>query len=387
MRKYLLELFSLWRIVLFGFTFIAGFLLPFSPRFPYSDIYFQKSNIPYWIWSFANFDGVHYLTIAKSGYSAQFTQVFFPLYPLSLYLFSKLFPWVNMIILGIFISNIFFILLLTVFWRLLEIDYRVDQIKWIIIFLLVFPTSFFFGSLYTESFFLFLIICSFLFARKHKWWLAGMLGALATATRLVGIFLLPSLIYEWLLFSEKRKTSEIKNIFYRKLNSIYNAKFLLLIPLGLLFYMFFLQIKFHDWLLFWHVQPVFGASRSGNSMILFPQVLWRYFKIMLNVPVSQEMFWISLSEVLFTLLSISCLIYAHFKKVRFSYLIFSWCAVIIPTLTGTFSSMPRYILVAFPMYIALGLMRNTKLKAVLILIFVLLLTIYTILFSRGHWVS
>ncbi len=87
--------------------------------------------------------------------------------------------------------------------------------------------------------------------------------------------------------------------------------------------MVYLQLVFGDWLYFWHAQPVFGAERSGGSIVLLPQVFWRYLKILSSVSINTQMFWISLSELTFTILAIISLIYAHVKKVRLSYLIFS----------------------------------------------------------------
>ncbi|EKE13917.1 MAG: hypothetical protein ACD_12C00753G0001, partial [uncultured bacterium] len=187
----------IWRSLLFLFSFLGGVLLAFKPTFPYSDIYLISSGLPDWVWSFANFDGVHYLTIAKNGYSAQFTQVFFPLFPIIINILHRIFPIINPIIIGLFISNLFFLFTCLVFYKLLKLDYKNDVVRWGIIFLCFLPTSFFYGSLYTESLFLFLIIAAFYAARKKFWWLAGALGGLASATRFVGIFLLPALLWEW----------------------------------------------------------------------------------------------------------------------------------------------------------------------------------------------
>ena len=365
--------FLIWRTCLFLVAWFGEKLLTFNPRFPYTDVFLIPSGLPHWLWSFANFDGVHYLTIAKSGYAAQYTQVFFPLYPLLISVVHRILPLVNPIVIGLFVSNSFFLLTIFILYKLFSLDYDRKTIKWIMLFLIFFPTSFFFGSIYTESLFLFLTVCSFYAARKKRWWLAGICGGLASATRLTGIFLLPALLWEW-------HKNKIKN-------KILSSPILYLVPLGLVSYMIYLQFKFGDWLYFWHAQPVFGAERSGSGIILLPQVIWRYLKILFYVPLTSEMFWISFLEVLFTLFSIILLVIAHLKKVRVSYLIFSWLAIIIPPLTGTFSSMPRYILVAFPIFISLGLIHNKYYKIILLAVFCLLLSALTILFTGGHWVS
>ncbi len=399
MTGFIIASFAIWRVLLFIIAGVGASFWAFLPRFPYSEIFLTSSGYPSWIWSFANFDGVHYLTIAKSGYSAQFTQVFFPLFPILLGLADKILFFVSPIINGLLISNICLFIALVIFSRLLSIDYKSNDIKWMILFVLIIPTSFYFGSLYTESLFLLFVISSFLAARKKRWWLSGIFGALATASRLVGIFLLPALLWEW--HKEKCKMQNakckitIKNLklseFHRYIFHfsffIFNSPVTYLVPLGLVAYMVYLQIAFGDWLYFWHVQPIFGAERSGSSIILLPQVIWRYIKILTSIPIAKESFWIPLLELTSTISAIVLLLIAHIRKVRLSYLIFSWLAVLTPTMTGTFSSMPRYILVAFPMFITLGLIKSRPFKILLSVICYLLSVILIILFTRGHWVS
>ena len=75
MISFLISIFLIWRISLFFVAWLVEQILKFAPRFPYADIFLIPSKLPAWMWSFANFDGVHYLTIAKQGYSAKFTQV------------------------------------------------------------------------------------------------------------------------------------------------------------------------------------------------------------------------------------------------------------------------------------------------------------------------
>lgn len=377
MSRFIIIIFFIWKISLFIIAWFGEKILTFSPRFPYADILLIPSHLPSWLWSFANFDGVHYLTIAANGYTAQYTQVFFPLYPLLLGITQRIFPFLGPILNGLFISNIFFLLSLYMFAKLLALDYKKDIIKWILLFLLTFPTSFFFGSIYTESLFFFLVIASLYTARKRKWLLVGILGGLASATKLIGIFLLPALILEMI----DKQNLRFKSIIYTLRSP------LLLIPVGLLSYMLYLQVNFGDWLYFWHAQPVFGAERVGSSIVLLPQVIWRYLKIFTTLPITAESYWVSMEEFISTLGSLILLYIAYRKKVRPSYLLFSILAVITPTLTGTFSSMPRYILMAFPIFISLGMLKSKLFKIILIFVFTALLVLLTLFFTRGHWVG
>lgn len=374
--KGLLVLIIFWRLILFTVAFIGGLSFKFTPSFPYSEALLQDSLLPSWVWSFANFDGVHYLTIAKSGYSAQFTQVFFPLYPLAINILHRLMYFVHPILIGITLSSVAFFLSLIIFIKLLRQDYNKKIIVWTIFFLVLSPVSFFFGSLYTESVFFLFILLSFYFGRQRNWLLAGIFGAMASLTRLVGILLFPALLWEiWNAYGvNKKKISP-------------GSAFLLLIPAGLGIYSLYLYIAFKDALYFWHAQGVFGAERSGNSIIFLPQVLWRYVKIFVTVPPSQHIFWISLFEFCVTIVALFLLFLGYKKKIRMSYLIFGALAVIIPTLSGTLSSMPRYMVIVFPIFIALGMIKSTNVKIILLVLSAILLAISTVVFTRGNWLS
>ncbi len=380
-NKFIVSLISLsvffivWRITLFGLAFISPYLIcTWGDRFPYVQEQLISSKLPYWIWSGGNFDGVHYLTIAKSYYSANYTQTFFPLYPLLIRIIAKTIFFNRYLLAGLFISNFSFFVSLFFLKKLLILDGYKNCLKWIFIFLLFFPTSFYFGSLYSESLFLMLIIGSLYLARQKKWFYSIIFGIIASATRLMGIFILPALIYEYVL--QNRKKTQLTGILP-----------FFLIPLGLVSYMVYLKIKFTDPLLFWHVQPVFGAQRLGSSIILPPQVIYRYIKIFLTVNISSLAFLNAFFEFFTFILGIILLSLAHKLKVRLSYLIFSWPCLILPSLTGTLSSMPRYILICFPIFIVLGIIRNKFVKLLILLFSFCFLSLFMILFTRGYWVG
>lgn len=364
--KNIIKIFILWRILLFFIAFVGSKILPFGYKFPYAESLLEKSGLPPFVWSFANFDGVHYLTIAQMGYQAQFTQVFFPLYPILIHVLNP----GNLIISGLLISNAAFFLSLIALYKLLKLDYSNDTIKWVFIFLLLFPTSFYFVSVYTESIFFLFALISFYFARKDNWLYSGIIGFFASLTRFFGIFLLPALLIEWYL--QKKPVSKLLP--------------LILIPAGLLIYMLYLEINFNDPLYFIHAQPVFGAERTGGSIILLPQVVFRYLKMLLTVNPQSLPFFNAIFELIISLIFFILSIIALFKT-RFSYAFFSFCAYIIPTLTGTFSSMPRYVLILFPCFIVLAGIKNKFLKILTALVFATLLIISAVLFTRGYWIA
>ena len=117
--SWILVRFVIWRVFLLAVSVYALAAISFKPSFPYWETILEP-NAPSALWGWANFDGVHYLTIAKEGYSAQFTQAFFPLYPLLIRLFSHLVP--NSIYAGLLISHFCFFISLLLLYKLVRMD-------------------------------------------------------------------------------------------------------------------------------------------------------------------------------------------------------------------------------------------------------------------------
>lgn len=379
--------FSIWRIAIFAIAFIAGhFITKFGNRFPYVDRVLTTTGLPNWIWGFGNFDGVHYLRLAQNGYNAEYSQAFFPLYPLLIKLFNflpkenldlSLFTDPTYFYVGIVLSNLLFIFALYFLYKLWREEYKADTSKIAIILLLTFPTSFYFGSIYSESLFLLLTVLTFWFVRKDNFVLAGVFAALASATKIQGSILVIFLAVElWQKYKSKLK--DVGKSCGKDLVG------LLISPIGLFAYMIYLGNKFGNPIYFLTAQPAFGASRSSVPLITLPQVIYRYIKMLLTINISNLSFWNAFFELGITLVLLGILIYS-FRKIKFSYWIFVTLSILLPTLTGTFSSMPRYALLAFPLLPLVA--RFNKASKYIIIAQVLLGMILVSLFARGYWVA
>ncbi|OGM22989.1 hypothetical protein A2961_01150 [Candidatus Woesebacteria bacterium RIFCSPLOWO2_01_FULL_39_21] len=369
--------FLVWRIFLILVAFISPAFFQLQDNFLGGGKETYQQNPLFW--GHLNFDGEHYLAIAQRGYR-DLEYFYFPPYPLLIGYIAKLLNGqiVMYAAVGLIISHIAFFLALTGLYKLIKLDFKENVAMWSLTGLLIFPTSFYFASFYTESLFLMVVIWSFYFARKGKWFLTGMLGALLSATRLVGIVLLPSLIIEYIKQKRGLKIASRKSLF------------LFLIPLGIVTYMIYLNKVTNDPLEFLHTVEIFGFQRS-SALVLLPQVFYRYLlKILPNLDYSY------LSVVFTTLLEFSvaliflALSVLTFFRLRLSYAVYTSLAFIIPTLSGSFSSMPRYVLVLFPAYIMIGIWLLKKGRLVKVIYFLLNLTLLIIsesLFFRGFWVS
>lgn len=326
----------------------------------------------------ANFDGLHYLSIAKDGYF-QYEYAFFPLFPIIIRHIEKFFR-INYLESSIIIVAISLLATLLLLYKLSLLDINKRNARWVIFLFLAFPTSFFLTAIYSESLFLALSIGSFYAARKEKWVIAGILGGFASATRFVGILLFPALIIECFY-----QTKEKKNYLEKLKLLVKNAWGILLVPVGFVWYMLYLHNLIGDAFAFVHSQFAFGANRSSGEIILLPQVFFRYIKILYTIPPTNYDFWIAIFELIFFLLFLLYFL-KRLKIIRPSYLFYSFFVVFVPTLSGTLSSEPRYILAAFPFFISLST-ENVFIRYTLLILGILLESILATLFLRGYFVS
>lgn len=374
----ILAMFLTWRFLLVIISFLAINFLPLG----YKDRFLgggpTNYNLSPGLFSWANFDGEHYLSIAIFGYK-YLEQAFFPVYPMLISFFSRpnvsdlLLSLINSTVAGILISNVSFLLSLIILWELIRIDFSKKIALFTIVLLLVFPTSFYFGAVYNESLFLLLSVLSFYFARKGNWLTAGIFGMISSATRIFGILLLPALLIEaW-----QQKTNLGKYVW------------IFLIPLGLMAYMSYQFFTVGDFFAFYHLQKIVGEQHQSGFTLL-PQVYYRYVKMIITINYQNPIFQTIILEFAVGILFFLLPIYGYFKKIRYSYLIYALLGFLAPTIQGSFSSVPRYVIVFFPSFLAAAIWLDYLPRLVRILLFILLslsLVAETAFFIRGYWVA
>lgn len=366
--------FLIWRIVLFIFLLIAFRYLPLQNNFLGGGM--KNYLAAPWLWGWVNFDGEHYLAIAQMGYQP-LTYFFFPIFPVICRFVGGLIGngITGIAIGGLIVANLSFLISLIGIWKITEMDFSKKVARLTILLILFFPTSYYFGSYYTESIFLALAVWGYYFVRRDKWLWGGIAGGVSTAARIIGVCLFPAFAWEFL--KEKKKT-------FLKGVSIF------LVPIGIFVYMYYLYNKTGDPLNFLNTVSIFGAQRS-STFILLPQVFYRYFfKIIpsLNYSYFPSVFVTYLellSALIFLVLSV-----ISFWKLRGGYAIYLALGYLIPTLSGSFSSLPRYVLVLFPGFIlmAIYLVKLPRFwKITVFSVLFISLGLATTLFLRGYWVS
>ncbi len=152
-------------------------------------------------------------------------------------------------------------------------------------------------------------------------------------------------------------------------------------------YLLFLHYHFDDPFYFFSVQSKFGAGRQ-TQIILLPQVFYRSLRILLTVRPFDLKYFTYVQDLVISILMGAGIIFAA-AKIKLQYVLFSILAYLLPTLTGNLSSMPRYVLVLFPvlMWWAQVLANNPKLKLFYYPVSIFLLLLNTVLFVQGYWVA
>ncbi len=375
--KLITGLFLFWRILLICFS-ITALNFPLASVNRYLGGGAINFHLSPQLFAWANFDGEHFLAIAIFGYK-QLEQAFFPVYPLLIDFFASPFSFnlfssiLSSTIVGLIISNASFLFALIMLFELLNLDFSKKISLLTLLVIISFPLSFYFGALYSESIFLLLTVLSFYFARKGRWFEASIIGALSSATRVFGILLLPALLIE----------ARQQKIPLRKLI------WLFLIPAGLISYMVYQYINFGDGLAFYNLQKVVGEQHQ-SGIVLLPQVYYRYIKMLLTTDFQNPIYQTIVLEFLVGIMFLLLPIYGYFKKIRSSYLVYAFTGYILTTIQGSFSSLPRYVIVLFPSFLALTIFVNNLSRPYKVLFFaisIIFLFIETTLFLRGYWVA
>lgn len=344
-------IFLIWLISILFISFFGFLTLPHSGYF--------KGD--FWQ-SLSNWDGEHYLKIAQFGYRDDAQYAFFPLYPLTVRTVYQLTG--NYLLAAVLISLTAAFLGMQLLYKLALMDFDRKIAEKVILALVFFPTSFYFLAAYSESLFFLLVVATFYFLRSNKILLATLIAALASATRVVGIALVVSLIINvWIRDGINKKNW-----------------YVLLAPAGLLVYCWFLFNQTGD--------PFYFLTAQTNwHRSLTPPIVgfWQTIKD-LSSPGFITGNFNAFLDLMFAIFGLGLMIRA-FRFLPFIYSLYGLISVLIPLFTPLLSSMPRFLLPVFPIFILIALLKNKYLILGYQIISLMLLSILTALFINGYWVA
>jgi hypothetical protein len=332
------------------------------------------------------FDAAYYLSIASHGYASKSVlPVFFPLYPLLIHGLSYLTG--SDAIAGVAISWASFGVALVLLHRLAELELGKRAADATVLLLAFTPLSFFFTAVYTESLFLLLSVGTIYAARRERWALAGILGALATLTRVTGILLVvPILIMH--LPSRRRPGRHLG--------------WVLLMPAALVGYLAFLAASGFSWLAPFQDEahwdrvstgPIGGitsavatAIQSTAAIVRGSQPIYDPTRYGPLSPAAESVFLL-LILLLAGVILVSCLRRLPLEYGAYGAMALMMC-VSSPVVQQPLVSLDRYVLTIFPLYMAAGAwIAKRHLERPAVLIGAILLAFYTVQFASGSFVA
>jgi Mannosyltransferase (PIG-V) len=352
---FVLAVFVLSRLLFLGVGVWATVTLPYAETASYSIRQTSERNttpgfLDYW----AHWDGGWYANIAIEGYRLHdpARTAFFPLYPMLVrtgtVIGGGLALW------GVLISIVATLFALYFLYWTAEGLLNARAARAATLAFAFFPMAFFLNTMYTEALFVAFTVGSFWAAYvRQDLFVAGILGALAAATRNLGVLLLIPLGYEWLRNRQEFGWRGVLGVG--------------LVPVGLLGYMAFLWYRFGDPLLSFRQQNarwnrelanpldtlyMAGASaREGMRYVFEPLTLFLDQSPIPSLAASNA---VNLAFfILLVFLMCIC-----FIKLPLGLSVYAFLATMLPILTPDpwlpLMSLPRFMLSAFPLFVALG---------------------------------
>jgi Gpi18-like mannosyltransferase len=325
-------------LLLISYLSYAVYLNPNEQYVPFSSVYLTQQ-----MEAFGRSDVVWYVEIAQNGYeSREFTVdrhaswAFYPLWPLFLKLSSVLIA--DMVLAGIILSTILFLLSVILLYKLISIDFSKDIAMLTAVIMVIFPSSYFGLRPGPESLFLFLAIGSLLYARQNNWVLAGVLGALATLSRLQGVLLFLPLLY--IYYQQYRSTKAHAPA----------ALGLLLIPAALLSFMVYMY-----WLT-GNLFASFDIQQVWDNNLSYPFAAMVQF---LSVPHIIHYYGFDLSLVSFVFVFFAIILtvaMVRMPHMRAEYIIYTMLSIYLIIARDTLTASLRYLMPVFPLYLILALL-------------------------------
>jgi hypothetical protein len=336
------------RLLFLGTGALAAILLPQAD--PGGDPLGPAGFLGYW----AHWDGAWYSEVATEGYGGRepASTAFFPLYPLLVKLGTAVGGgpafW------GVAVSLAATALALFFVYRISERLFDARAARAATLCLAFFPTAFFLNAVYTEALFLALTAGAVWAALvRRDFMIAGILGALAAATRNLGFLVLVPLLFEWMRHRRELGMRGVLGI--------------ALVPAGLAAYAAYLGARFGDPLVFARQQErywnrevsgplatlgdAWTAAGIGMEYMLDPATLFLGTDATPALEASNALNLAFLVFFVFVALAGLFVLPAGFS-------IYAAGLVLLPVLTPSprfpLMSLPRFVLGAFPIFMVLG---------------------------------
>jgi hypothetical protein len=362
------------------------YILPVMVNHPVLPDHATYVRFPQALWlMWYHFDSGFYTDIARHGYWSAETLhsasnwAFFPLYPWLIAWIHGLFGSSEdaYVITGVVISLIASVAAIGYLYALVFREFGKRVAALTVLYLSLFPTSFYFSAVYPEALFLLFVIASIYYARRQSWLLACLLGGLAALTRPQGIFMIVPIGWEYLRVTAQwndplprlRISSlgmGLKSIYiwflarvqglWKATHSIKNwlkALLLLLIPAGLFVFMIYGKIKTGDLLATFHNEQ-WGWHRGYTFFARL--LIFSLRNPIMNQPFDWN-FWLVNIILAFIFLGLILLAFSRLPSI---YAFYTLVMVMLPLSSNFLNSFDRYCIIVFPAFLLLALYTQEK---------------------------
>ena len=252
----------------------------------------------------------------------------FPLYPLAM----KVGGWItgDPAVAGLLVSQICLLLSFWLLYKLARLDLNRGPAEMAVWFFALVPWTYAFSAIYSEALFFCLVLGSIYAARSNRFLVAGILGMLASLTRLPGVLVAIPVFLE--ILAHRKETGRAP---------ITASLALMLIPFGSAAYLGYL------WWLTGEPFAYFIGQQGWHKELVVP---WHHVYVWIT---SADFDGQQMLDLTTTTFAIAILV-VGFDRIRFSY----WAYLLVSTLVLLSSSyllgLPRYLAAVFPVYFVLA---------------------------------
>ncbi|MCQ2468090.1 MAG: hypothetical protein MJ166_11285 [Clostridia bacterium] len=234
--------------------------------------------------------------------NGQAVWAFFPLYPLCIWLVSKLFGGITHFhIIGMSISSICFMVSEYFAYKYVMLTRKSLSEAYVLIgFMSLGIYSFYFSIVYTEALFMMLLIFCFYFLKKKEYIKMGIAGALLSATRSPGVMfvfvVLVNCIMEYFASTTKGHRS-FKDFVVVHITNMRLVLGTFIIPSGIFSYMLYLKIKLGDGFAFvnvergWHRENIGVFRAVKNAMVMNYSLILLFISFIVTATLIGYMFY------------------------------------------------------------------------------------------------
>lgn len=365
------------RLLLLAITYI-GRTLVLIPSYSAQRLSWASMLTPW-----AGWDGAIYVRIAHEGYIRNWTPRFFPLLPLLEHLLAPL-TGNNAAVAGLVISNLACLGAFGLLRVLVERETDRETARRTLLYLAVFPTAFFLAAAYAEALFLLCCAGAFLALRRGHWLIAGVLAALATLARPVGILLFVPLAAE--MFLRIRAAGALP----RPRETLAMLAGLALPPAALAGFNYYLYRQLGT---FTAVTQAQGENGGGKNLT-WPWVgFLRAGHALGDYGLQPNFFQVHiLLDAAFTLALIA-LVVATFRRLPLPYVLYAFAVLALLLCVpghnwfALYANM-RFTLEVFPVFMILGRWgKRLTIERVILVTSLPLLALLTLAFVLGQWVA